>query len=393
MKYVVPNLADDVYSVGARDWDRRMFDALIPLPAGTTYNSYLVLGRKKALIDTVNPGFEPELLGKLDQLMDLPTLDYVVMNHAEPDHAGAIPAVMAAAPGARLVATRKGAEMARVLYGVPDDRVLEIGDGDTLDLGGHTLRFIEAPWLHWPETMFTYLSERRMLFSCDFFGAHTAHGICDGDVLELPWLARRYFGEIMMPFRSMGKKALEKIASLDIRVIAPGHGPVYRNPGKILESYRLWTSGETAEKAVLIYVSMWGSTSSMIRTMAESLTNEGIDVKLHNLAVADIGELAADLVDSRAIVLGSPTVLGGMHPLALHAANLVRALRPPVRVGAVLSSYGWSGGALKAASEVLGATGIQLCGSLEVRGPPSGPDHAAIVDLACRLAERIRKDG
>jgi len=392
-RYVVPQLADGVYAVGSRDNDRRMFDALIPLPHGTTYNSYVVVGKKTALIDTVNPGFEMELIAKLHQLVEVADIDYIVMNHAEPDHAGSIPAVMAAAPRAVLVASEKGAEMARIYYGVPEERMRRVKEGDTIDLGGKTLRFIDAPFLHWPETMFTYLVEDGMLFSCDFFGAHTAYGICDEDVDDILGLARSYFGEIMMPFRTPGKKALDKLATLDIKVIAPSHGPVYKNPQKILGAYREWTAGATAEKAIIAYVSMWGSTAAMVRTMAEELVNAGIDVKLHNLALVDLGALAADLVDSRAVVLGTPTVLGGMHPLALHAVNLIKALRPPLKYGAVLSSFGWNGGALKSAAELLGPTGMQVAGAVEIRGPPTEKDHIAVAELARKLAGMIRGNG
>ena len=394
IRYVVPRLSEGVFSVGARDRDRRMFDALVPLPAGTSYNCYLVMGKKKhALVDTVHPSFGGGLLGRINQLSELSGLDYVIMNHAEPDHAGALPAVMEAAPKAILVASHKGARMAKTFYNVADNRMLLVKEGDMLDLGGLTLSFIEAPWLHWPETMFTYLREDGILFSCDFFGAHTSYGICDEDVDELPMLAKRYFGQILLPFRAQGKKAVERLAGMNIKVIAPGHGPVYKNPEKVLGAYRTWTSGITEEKAVVAYVSMWSSTASLVDVLAEELVSEGIDVKLHNLAISDAGELAADLVDSRAIVLGSPTVHGGLHPLALNAMNMVKTIRPPARHGAFLGSYGWGGGALKAASELFAHAGLRMAGALEINGPPRGKDIMDVTGLARALAGRIRESG
>jgi len=389
--YDVWEISDHVYWVGARDWNRRVFDALIPLPQGTTYNAYVVRGKKKtALVDTVNPGFEEELAARINQVMDQEALDYVIMNHAEPDHAGAIPQVMKLNGGATLVTTEKGAKMAEVYYGVQQDRVLVVRDGDTLDLGGKTLRFIEAPWQHWPETMFTYLVENKVLFPCDFLGFHTAYGLYDDQVEEFVPFAQRYFGEILMPFRKMGQKALEKIEGLHIELIAPSHGPIHRNPEWILDLYRQWTAGETLEKVVVVYVTMWQSTEAMIKAMVESLLAEGLEVSLHNLVYADLGDVARDLVDSRGIVLGTPTVLGGMHPLAIYAAHVVKALRPPLKYGVVLSSYGWGGGAVKQAAEILEPTKIEVVGAVEINGPPTDEAYEEIAELGRQLAGKIK---
>lgn len=389
--YNVPEISEGIYWVGIKDWNRRIFDALIPLPRGTTYNAYLVRGKEKtALIDTVNPGFERELEEKIAQVIGEAPLDYIVMNHAEPDHAGAIPVMMELYKGAQLITTEKGAKMAQIYYKVPAERIRAVKDGDTIELGGKTLKFIEAPFLHWPETMFTYLAEDKILFSCDFFGAHTAFGLYEDEVEDILPLAKRYFGEIMMPFRKMGQKALEKIQDLEIKVIAPSHGPIYKNPEKILEVYRKWTAGETREKAIIVYVSMWKSTEAMIKTMVETLLVEGIEVSLYNVVNSDIGDIAGDLVDARAIVLGTPTVLGGMHPVAAHAVNLAKALRPPLKYGVVLSSYGWGGGARRQALEVLGPTKIEVIDTLEVNGPPSDEDHKKIVEIGKQLAAKIR---
>jgi flavorubredoxin len=196
----------------------------------------------------------------------------------------------------------------------------------------------------------------------------------------------------MMPFRNMGKKALDKIKNLEIKVIAPSHGPIYKNPERILEAYRKWTAGETKQKAIVVYVSMWSSTEAMIKTMVETLLSEGIEVSLYNLPHADIGEIAKDLVDSRAIVLGMPTVLGGMHPIAMNAANLVKALRPPLKYAIILSSYGWAGGALRQALEILGPTKIEVVGTLEINGPPSVDDCQKIVEMGKQLSNKIKSE-
>jgi flavorubredoxin len=390
--YNVPEICKDVYWVGVKDWSRRLFDSLIPLPQGTTYNAYLIKGKEKtALIDTVNPGFEGEFEGKLNKISSLEELDYVVMNHAEPDHAGAIPYILNRNKKALIVTTEKGARIASVQYRAPTERIKTVKDGITIDLGSKTLQFIEAPWLHWPETMFTYLKEDKILFPCDFLGEHTAFGFWDDEVEELIPFAQRYFGEIMMPFRLMGKRAIEKIRELEIEIIAPSHGPIHRNPERILDAYTKWTAGETKKKVIIVYVTMWNSTEAMVKTMVETLLSESIEVSLYNLSNADIGDIAKDLVDSKGIVLGTPTVLGGMHPVALYGAYLVRALRPPLKYGVVLSSYGWGGGAVKQASEILAPTKIEILGTARINGPPSTEDKRKIIDLGKLLAKKVKK--
>ena len=386
-------LSKNTYWVGVRDWNRRLFDALIPLPRGTTYNAYLVVGtQKKALIDTVNPGFEKEWTEKIAKIVDPGEIDYVIMNHAEPDHAGSIPHIMSLNTKAKLVTTNRGAKMAQTFFKVPEERIKVVTDGETLDLGGKTLKFIEAPMLHWPETMFTYLVEDEILFPCDFFGAHVAEGIYEDQVEDLLVFAQKYFGEIMMPFRPNAQKGIEKIKDLPIKLIAPSHGPIHRNPQHIMNAYKKWANGETKQKAVIIYVTMWNSTEKMIKPIEDTLISEGIEVAKYLLPVADIGDIAKDLVDSKAIILGTPTVLAGAHPLGMYAAYLAKALRPPAKFAVVLSSYGWGGGAIKHVQETLGPTKMEIVGALEINGPPTEADTDKIIEYGKTLAKKIKEN-
>ena len=389
----ITEISKGIYWVGVRDWNRKLFDALIPLPKGTTYNAYLIIGKdKKALIDTVNPGFEKELEEKISLITDPTEIDYVIMNHAEPDHAGAIPYIMRINSKAKLITSIKGAKMAQTFYKVPENRIIAVKDREKISLGDKTLQFIEAPMLHWPETMFTYTPENKILFPCDFFGSHIAKGLYDDEVEDLIVHAQRYFGEIMMPFRVMGQKAIEKIRDLEIEMIAPSHGPIHKNPERILNAYKKWVKGETKQKAIIVYATMWNSTEKMIQPITETLASEGIEIALYNLASADIGDIAKDLVDSKAIVLGAPTVLGGVHPLAVYAAYLVKALRPPLKFAVVLSSYGWGGGAIKHIQEILGQSKLEVVGALEINGPPTEEDVKKIVDIGKALAKKIKEE-
>lgn len=391
LKRSILELVENVFWVGVRDWNRRLFDALIPLPRGTTYNAYLIIGKdKKALIDTVNPGFEEELKEKICLVINPTEIDYIIMNHAEPDHAGAIPYMMRISSKAKLITSVKGARMAQTFYKVPENRIIIVKDKEEISLGDKTLLFIEAPMLHWPETIFTYVKEDRILFSCDFFGSHLAGGVYSDEVEDYLVHAQRYWGEIMMPFRAMAHRALDKIAGLDIRVIAPGHGPIHRKPELILGAYRRWASGETRLKAVIVYVSMWGNTEVMVKQIAEVLASEGIELAIHNLSITNIGDLAKDLVDSRAIVFGTPTVLGRAHPLAVYAIYLFKILRPPIKYAVILSSYGWSGGAVKQIQELLSDFKIEVIGTLEVNGPPTEENIQQIIAIAKSLAQKIK---
>lgn len=394
MQLKAPKIVDGVYWVGARDISRRMFDSLIPLPHGTSYNAYLVVGdREVALIDTVNPGFEEILTSRVSSVTNPTKVSYVIMNHAEPDHAGAIPAMLSISSNAKLVTTAIGAKMARVFYNVPESRIYVVKEDASLDLGGRTLKFIEAPMLHWPETMFTYLAESKILFPCDFFGSHVAQGMWDDDVEDLLTHAQRYFGEIMLPFRSNALNALRKISNLDIKIIAPSHGPIYRNPEKIIDNYWKWARGETRKKILIAYVSMWHYTEKVVRILADELLSEDVNIALHDVATTDLGDLAKDLVDSRAIVIASPTVILNAHPLIMQATYLVKLLKAPVKYAAIIVVYAWGSSADKQITEVLKETGVELTGIVKINVTPVEKDVENLRTLAKELAKKVREDG
>jgi flavorubredoxin len=388
-------IAPNVFWVGAKHHNRRLFDGLIPLPHGTSYNAYLIVGSKKtALIDTVNPGFERELLDKISERIDPAMVDYVVMNHAEPDHANAAKDVLAVAKNAKLVAGAKGREAAMMYFDIPTERIMVVDETSEIDLGGKTLKFVDAPWLHWPETIFTYLEEDKILFPCDFFGSHLAVGEFYADeygnenTLDM---AKLYFAEIMMPFRKPGQTAIEKVRKLEPKMIAPSHGMIWREPKIILDEYTKWTGEKFQKKVMIVYVSMWGSTEKMVLALRDALVNRGITVQLFDLPSTEIGHIAKELVDTPVLVVGAPTVLGGVHPVAAYAAMLVKALRAPTKYAAVLTSYGWSGGAVKALQGILEGTKIEVLGVVEVKGPPKKPEFDKVVELVDKIDEKLKQ--
>ena len=378
--------------VGAIDWDRRLFDALIPLPDGTSYNAYLVQGSQKVtLIDTVDPSMTDVLMAYLE---NVPVIDYVIANHAEQDHSGSIPQVLARYPHAKVVATPKGRDLLVALLLIPEDRFITVSDGETLSLGDKTLEFIHAPWVHWPETMLTYLQEDKILFPCDFFGSHLAttdlYVADEGQVYEA---AKRYFAEIMMPFRTSIEKHLEKLTGYKIDVIAPSHGPIYDKPSFILEAYRSWVFDPPRNMVVLPYISMHGSTQKMVEYFAGALADRGVRVKQFNLAATDIGRLAMALVDAGTMVIGTPTVLVGPHPNVAYAAFLANALRPRLQFISVIGSYGWGSKAVEQLTGIIPNLKAEVLAPVLSKGFPGEEDFKALDNLASTIAEKHEERG
>jgi flavorubredoxin len=390
MKQIRPG----VIPVGAIDWDRRLFDELIPLPDGTSYNSYLVTGSEKtALVDTVDPTKEGVLLSNLDEL-GVDRVDYLISNHSEQDHSGAIPAILSRYPSARVITTPRGKELLRVHLRIPDGKITSVQDRETLSLGDRTLEFIHAPWVHWPETMLTYLREERILFTCDLFGSHFAAD--EPSVEELGrvyWAAKRYYAEIMMPFRGLIQGHLEKIRPLPLDIIAPSHGPMYLKPERILGAYRDWVSDSVKNEVIIPHVSMHRSTAIMVRHLEKALRERGIPAHPFNLTVTDIGELAMALVDAATVVVGTPTILTGPHPAAISATYLVKLLKPKARLCGIIGSYGWGGRTAKEIEGILQGLPMELLEPVLARGLPGPEDLRALDGLADRIAERHRNYG
>jgi len=343
---------------------------------------------RTALIDTVDPRFEEDLLKNLMR-MGISSLDYIVVNHAEQDHSGSLPLLMDMFPQARVVADEKCRDLLGRLLDVPEDRIMIVKDGDTIDLGGKTLEFIVAPWVHWPETMMTYEKEDGILFSCDLFGAHLATSeLFVRDFTKVVRLAKRYFAEIMMPFRSSVQAAMQKVAEREVRIIAPSHGPFYDNPSLILDVYAEWTS-ETVKNLVLLpYVSMHGSTAKMVSYLTDALIERGIEVQPYDLTQSDLGDIAMTSVDAATIVIATPTVLFGPHPAAVNAAYVLSALRPKTKFLSVIGSFGWGGKTVQHLTETFSHLNAEMIDPVYIRGYPTGEDLAALNVLADAILKK-----
>jgi flavorubredoxin len=383
---LIRDIRPNVQWVGAIDWERRLFDALIPLPRGTSYNSYLIRGSERtALIDGVDATKSEVLIDNLASA-GIERLDYIVSQHAEQDHSGAIEELIELYPQAKVLGSGRCLELLEKFDLVPRDRAQEVKDTERVSLGDKTLEFISAPWVHWPDTILTYLPEDRILFTCDFLGSHLATSdLYAQDEALVYESAKRYYAEIMMPFRQSILRHLERIKRLSIDLIAPSHGPLYGRPEFILNAYGDWASDVVKNEVVLPFVSMHGSTRVMADYFTEALMARGIAVKRFDLTDYDVGVLAEALVDAATVVIGSPTILTGAHPLALYAAILANALRPKTRFASLIGSYGWAGRMAEQITAAFPNLKVKLLDPVVAKGHPRDEDLQALD----RLAEEI----
>lgn len=386
---VARKIKDDIYSVGAIDFDRRLFDELIPLPDGTSYNSYLIKGSEKtALVDTVDPAKKEVLKRNLSEL-GIKKIDYIICHHAEQDHSGSIPDVLDWFPGSKVVTNAKCRSILQDLLIIPDERFILISDKEKLSLGNKTLEFMIAPWVHWPETMFTYIHEDKVLLSCDFLGSHTASSeLFVKNEAEVYRSAKRYYAEIMMPFRTSIKNHLKMLEQYDINMVCPSHGQVYQSPKFIIDAYKDWTSDATRNEVVLPYVSMHGSVEKMVEYFTGELMDLGVEVKPFNLPKTDVGELAMSLVDASTIVIGASAVLAQAHPQAVYAAYLANALRPKTKFVSMIGSFGWGAKLVETITGLLPNLKVEVVEPVIAKGLPKEADFVKLKALAEVIAQK-----
>ncbi|MFQ5887714.1 MAG: FprA family A-type flavoprotein, partial [Candidatus Hydrothermarchaeales archaeon] len=337
-------LKDGVYWVGAIDWNIRDFHGYA-LPNGTTYNAYLIVDDKIALVDTVKNNFYGEMLARIKEIVDPKEIDYVISNHVEVDHSGSLPMIMKDAPNAKVFATEKGREGLCSYYQC-DWPFTIVKTGDELGLGAKTLSFIEAPMLHWPDSMFTYVKEDRILLPNDAFGQHIASiQRFDDELEDGVELAAEYFANILMPFASLVLKQLKKLQALGIEldIIAPSHGLIWRrHPERIIEAYKGWGQGITKDKVLVIYDSMWGSTEMMAKAVLDGVVTEGgVEAGIYHLRRTEWSEIITEVLDAKALIIGSPTLNRGMFPTVAGFLTYLKGLKPMNKMAAAFESYGW----------------------------------------------------
>ncbi len=388
-------IKDGVYYCGVEDFGRKIFDQLIPLPHGTTYNSYYIEGdKKRALIDTSYSKTIKEFIENLNGKGEF--IDYVIANHAEGDHSEALVKVLQLNPNAKVITNKKCMDLLIDQYAIPENKFQIINDGDEISLGNKTLRFHLAPWVHWPDTMFTHLVEDNILFTCDFLGAHITYNqgqFYAQETQEYLLSAKRYYAEIMMPFRPHCRKYLDKIKEINPSMICPSHGGVYKNPDFILNAYYEWTAETPKNKVVIPYVSMYQNTQRMVDRLTEKLKEEGIEAHKFDLISDDIGDLAVELVDAATVVFGASMVLAMPHPYAFFGVYLTNALRPNVKFMSIIGSYGWGGNLIGKIEENTNLLQVEKLDYITVKGRAKQEDLERIDALAHTIAQKHKEIG
>jgi flavorubredoxin len=389
-------LSNSVEWVGVVDWDIRDFHGYIT-HRGTTYNAYLVKGNKTALVDAVKSPFAGELLRNISEATDGKGIDVIVANHVEPDHSGSLAAVVKAFPEAPIYCTEKGKKGFIAYYreqGAADWKWNTVKSGDTLELGGPTLHFLEAPMLHWPDSMFTYVAEEKVLLPNDGFGQHYAsNGRFDDEVDECELLqeAQAYYANILWPLGNLIQRKLEEVQKLgiEIDVIGPSHGIIWRkDPGKIIGFYSKWAANETEPRAIIAYDTMWGSTEIMAREISRTLSACGIDNRIMHLRRSHPSDIVAEMLTARALVFGAPTLNNLMYPTMARFLEYLKGLKPKNRIAGAFGSYGWGGGAVKEMAGILQEMKLDVCQAMP--GAVYRPDEESLAQ--CRaLAEDVAR--
>ncbi len=387
-------IKNNIFYCGLNDCDRRIFDELIPLEHGTSYNSYLVKGSEKtAIIDTMYP---PKTKEYMKRLFDnqVGKVDYIIANHGEQDHSGSIPALLEKYPNAIVLTNPKVAENIKNMLFVPAERIREIADGEEVSLGDKTLKFIFAPGVHWPDTMFTYIKEDNVICTCDFLGAHyTFSDVFAQESKELEHSAKRYYAEIMMPFRMMCQRYTKMIKEMNVDMILPSHGPVYTNPSFILDLYTDWTCETPKNLVVMPYVSMYESTKEMVDYLCEKLEAKGVKTFKFDIVDGDLGDLAMSLVDAATIVMGTSMVLAGPHPMAVNVAYLAAVLRPKAKFASIIGSYGWGGKLFDVILNMLSPLKLDLIDPIQVKGKPTAETFLELDKMADAIVEKHKSIG
>lgn len=387
-------LKQGIYWVGAIDWNIRDFHGY-STHKGSSYNAYLVVGEKTALVDTVKAPFFTEMMERIKEIIPLEKIDYLIVNHVEMDHSGSLPQLKQALPNVEVLCSPRAEGELKLHYGgnIP---LRVVKTGDILDLGAKTLTFVEVPMVHWPDSMVTYVKEAKVLLPNDAFGQHIASTERFDD--ELGWEAirpeaQKYYANIVMPYGPQVLKALEALQGIEIEVIGPSHGVIWRKYiREISATYARWAKGETEKKALVVYDTMWGSTELMAKAILKGLVEEGVPAKVYRLGVSDKSDIVQEVLEARGLALGSPTLNNGLFPSVAEFSTYIKGLRPKGRIAAVFGSYGWGKGlTTKALTADLQTAGMEVMEELQVQFVPRKDDLQHGEELGRRLAARIKK--
>lgn len=388
---------EKIYWVGAVDWNVRHFHGFsYSTHRGTTYNAYLIIDKKVALVDTVAHPFSEEMIEKIKERIDPSKIDYIIANHVESDHSGSIKEILKLAPNATIVGTencKSGLE--KHYFG--NWKFQTVKTGDTLNLGERTLTFLEAKMLHWPDSMFTYIEKDALLLSNDGFGQHLASSKRFDDEVNqdiLMWEASKYYANILWLYSSLVLKKIEEVQKLGLKIdmIAPSHGMIWRkDPMKIVSAYLKWAKGEASKKVIIVYDTMWKSTEKMAKAILDGIVSEGVEATLYRLPCSDNGDIIGELLDTKGILVGSSTINNGVLATVSPFLREMEGLRPKSKIAGVFGSYGWGGGATAAIEKSLKLAGMELVDSaLTAKWVPNKEEMQKCYEYGQEFAKKIK---
>ena len=387
-------VTDNIFWVGAIDWGIRNFHGYAT-NRGTTYNAYLILADEVTLVDTVKAPFKDEMFSRIASVIDPEKISYIISNHSEMDHSGCLPETIKLTRPEKVLASSMGVKTLKEHFHY-DYEIAAVKDGDRLSLGDMTVQFMETRMLHWPDSMFTYIPEREILFSQDAFGMHLATSQRFDDEIEWSILEEeqaKYFANILLPYTGFIRKLLDKVSEsgLKFKMILPDHGPIWRsNIEKVIGLYDKWSRQEPSKKAVIIFDTMWGSTAKMACAITDGLTEGGIDVKLMPLSSCHRSNVVTELLEAGALVVGSPTINNNIFPTVADVLVYLKGLRRKNLIGAAFGSYGWGGEAVKQINEWLGGMGVEVINDgLKVKYVPDEVSLVKCRELGALVAEKL----
>ena len=394
---MITELMEGVYWVGVVDWALRQFHGHeLSTHRGSSYNAYLIVDEKIVLVDTVWGPFQDQLIENICEVVDPAKIDIVVANHAEVDHSGALPAVMRHAPNATVVVSKRGRESVEGHFHEPwAFRVVQTGD--RINIGNNELVFVEAPMLHWPDSMFTYLAGKDILISNDAFGQHYATAFRFNDEVnqeELYEEALKYYVNILTPFSSLVLKKIKELLALNlpVEVIAPSHGIIWRkDPLQIVRKYQEWAAQVPENSAVILYDTMWNGTRRMAEAIGDGLAAEDVPFKVFHVAVSDRNDVITEIFKAKAVIIGSPTFNQGLLPTISPILIDLKGLRFQSKIGAAFGSYGWSGEAVKLIEEYLNSCKIPVVAEgVMAKWQPKVDDLTRCRELGHKVAQAIK---
>lgn len=390
------SLKPGVNWVGAVDWNIRDFHGY-NTNRGSTYNAYLIRDEKIALIDTVKKEFCNDLRVHVEELTSFDKIDYIIVNHVEMDHSSSLPVIAKLAKNAKIFSSARGKEELIKHYGHDFDKIETVKTGDELKLGNRTLRFLEAPMLHWPDSMFTYDVEDKILLPNDAFGQHLASsGRFDDEVDQAVLMeeASMYYANILMPFAPLITRKIQELVGmkLEIDMIGPSHGIIWRkDPMKIVNAYLKWSSGESKNKVVIVFDTMWHSTDTMARAIADGVISQGVETKIYKLRSYSISEAMTEILDAKAVLVGSPTLNNGMFPTLGQFLTYASGLKPKGKLWGFFGSYGWGGGAVKGMIEMAKKAGFDVYEpTVEIKWVPDKEDLKKCFEYGQQIAQKIK---